>query len=505
MADYFQKQFNWVLFITYGIAISFLVWHHEMWRDELQAWGIAASSSTLTELFQNTRYEGHPMLWFLMLWPLAKITNNPVAVQVLHTGLVLITAYLIIFRSPFSILEKVLILFSYFFLYEYGAIARNYQVGTLLICLICVLWKDRRKNLVKISILIFLLMQANAFACLIGLGLSVGLLFEELSHKPCWPLTTRQIGSALVILTGLYLTSLSVPPPDSSIITVWVDKFDIGTVWFALAGIAHGFLPLTGLDEYYFWNYSYVPFGLAIKIPLGLLLLAVAFFSMPKDKGAFVVLVACITFIFVFTYLKPRGNFRHFGHYTIALIAAFWIQGNRTRLTGRNIISVGYFGILVLLIQLIAGINAYYRDTRYPFSNSRNVADYIKNNYSADVAVAGVFQDVLTGVRWYLQKPVYGLETQKYGSYVLFSHKSWNDSLNAQPDSVTYSRYLDFQKKHAPALLIMGYHFLPVPDIGHTDTLHTPEGNYLFTCTKKFEGAITREDYYLFNVTQLPK
>jgi hypothetical protein len=37
--------------------------HHEMWRDELQAWLIARDSDSIAQLFfQNLRYEGHPGL-----------------------------------------------------------------------------------------------------------------------------------------------------------------------------------------------------------------------------------------------------------------------------------------------------------------------------------------------------------------------------------------------------------------------------------------------------------
>ncbi|UFH52472.1 hypothetical protein [Spirosoma sp. KNUC1025] len=500
MTETNRKQANWTIFLVYSAALVILVWHHEMWRDELQTWGIVASAHTWADLIQNTRYEGHPMLWFILVWPVAQLVNNPVAIQVFHTILVLITASLIVFRSPFSVLEKILILFSYYFLYEYGAITRNYQIGILLMCLICILWKHPHTNLLTISVLLFLLVQANAFAFLIGLGLALGLLMEEYQAKTLWPLTARHIGAALIILLGIYLSSLAVPPGDSSFLTGWITRFDPGTVLFALSGIAHGFLPITGFDEYYFWNYSSVPLGALPKLIIGTALLVVAFFSMPKDKVALSILCACVLFIFAFTYTKPRGNLRHFGHYTLALVAAFWIQGNRTVSAPKRLLSIGYFGLLVLITQLVAGINAYYRDLCYPFSNAEKVADYIKKQYPANISLAGAFQDMLTSVRWYAQKPIFYLDIEEYGSFVMFNKKHWNDTLNAQPDSVTYARYINFQKTHQPALLVMGYHALPVPKEGQVDTLRTADGVYLFTCAKAFEGAITREDFYLFDV-----
>jgi hypothetical protein len=42
--------------------------HHAMWRDELNAWGIAVASPSLADLFHNMHYEGHPALWHALLW-----------------------------------------------------------------------------------------------------------------------------------------------------------------------------------------------------------------------------------------------------------------------------------------------------------------------------------------------------------------------------------------------------------------------------------------------------
>ena len=506
MSSTSKQKANWLIFIVYSIVVACVLWQHEMWRDELQSWGLASSATTLPELVHNARYEGHPMLWFVLVWPLTKVWSNPIAIQVLHGCLAVATAYLIVFRSPFTLVEKVLILFSYYFIYEYVAISRNYQIGVLLICLICVLWKNLDKNFLTVSLLLFLLFQTNIFAFLVGLGMSLGLLVEEYQTKSLWPLTGKHLVAALLILVGIFLTSRAMPPADSGFLNDWTSEFDLQTALFALAGIAHGFLPITDFTVYHFWNQSYFPFDITVKLILGFILLVVAIFSMPKDRVALVVLCASILFILVFTYVKPRGNFRHFGHYMIVLLAAYWIQANKRTGDQAGKLTIGYFGILILIIQVIAGVNALYRDIRYPFSMAKNVATYIQENYPEDVVVSGVFQDYLTAVRWYLQKPIYYLDIQKYGSHVLFSKSNWNDTLNKQSDSVTYVRHIAFNQLHTPSLLIMTYHSLPEsghnPHEGETDTLRTRDGSYVFTCVKKFEGSITAEDYYLFDVNK---
>jgi hypothetical protein len=44
------------------VLLGLLLAHHEMWRNELQAWLLARDSDSLAELWRNTRYEEHPLL-----------------------------------------------------------------------------------------------------------------------------------------------------------------------------------------------------------------------------------------------------------------------------------------------------------------------------------------------------------------------------------------------------------------------------------------------------------
>ena len=70
-------------FLFLGVS-AFTASHHEMWRDEIQAWLIARDSGSIFELFAHLKYEGHPGLWHLFLMPLTRITHSPVIMQVFH-------------------------------------------------------------------------------------------------------------------------------------------------------------------------------------------------------------------------------------------------------------------------------------------------------------------------------------------------------------------------------------------------------------------------------------
>src|SRR4249920_3250537 len=81
-----SKQLRYSLIVT-GVFLCFAafgLWHHEMWRDEHQAWLVARDAHSLSQFFQNIRYEGNPGLWHSLLYLITCFSHNPVYMQVLH-------------------------------------------------------------------------------------------------------------------------------------------------------------------------------------------------------------------------------------------------------------------------------------------------------------------------------------------------------------------------------------------------------------------------------------
>ena len=122
-----RKQISWLNFAYKEdtawinvLVIAFLVlgligvFNHEMWRDELQAWMIARDSSSLIDLYNNLRYEGHPSLWYIFLYAITRFTDNPLAMQLFHLLIASGTIYVFAKFSPFTKLQKILFTFGYF-------------------------------------------------------------------------------------------------------------------------------------------------------------------------------------------------------------------------------------------------------------------------------------------------------------------------------------------------------------------------------------------------------
>ncbi|HEV8272299.1 MAG TPA: hypothetical protein VGQ04_13400, partial [Chitinophagaceae bacterium] len=122
----------WFIFILYTALLGYSIVHHELWGDEIHSWNIAKGSNSFFDLIINTRYEGHPPVWYTILWTVSKFTHDTSYLQLIHLLIACAVVFVLLFYSSFPIVAKVLIPFGYFFLYEYAAISRNYAIGVLI-------------------------------------------------------------------------------------------------------------------------------------------------------------------------------------------------------------------------------------------------------------------------------------------------------------------------------------------------------------------------------------
>ena len=73
-----------ILTLVYFVISLIGIQHHELWVDESHHWLLARDSGAFLELIKNTRYEGHPILWNILLYQITRFTLNPFWMQFLH-------------------------------------------------------------------------------------------------------------------------------------------------------------------------------------------------------------------------------------------------------------------------------------------------------------------------------------------------------------------------------------------------------------------------------------
>ena len=85
---------------------------------------------------------GHPVLWYLPLYALTRVTGDPRAMQVLQWTIACGVYALVLLRAPFAFWMRVVVIAGYFLAFEYGVISRSYGLGVLL-ALLAVHWLAR--------------------------------------------------------------------------------------------------------------------------------------------------------------------------------------------------------------------------------------------------------------------------------------------------------------------------------------------------------------------------
>ena len=123
-----NKTAEIICFCLFIICTIFVSFYHEPWYDELQAWAI--SKDTLYNiLFVIPHYEGHPPLWHLILkiFSLLKI-NLEIGMRIPNFIFIYSAIWLLIFKSPFPKILKLILPFTYFLFYQYAVISRPYSI-----------------------------------------------------------------------------------------------------------------------------------------------------------------------------------------------------------------------------------------------------------------------------------------------------------------------------------------------------------------------------------------
>ena len=105
-----------------------MIFRHEAWRDEAQAWLIAKDAS-IFELFNNIlSYEGHPCLWYLILMPFAKLGFPYITMHFISFAFMSATTIIFVRYSPFSKIITCIAVISPIFVYFLPVISRSYSV-----------------------------------------------------------------------------------------------------------------------------------------------------------------------------------------------------------------------------------------------------------------------------------------------------------------------------------------------------------------------------------------
>ncbi|MBF0519214.1 MAG: hypothetical protein HQK92_05770 [Nitrospirae bacterium] len=428
-------KFVYIVTLVFFVLTLFNILHHVMWRDELEAWMIARDANTLHGLVENMRYQGHPMLWHLILYPITKITRNPLAMQMVHLVIATASAFVFLRFAPFSKILRGLFIFGYYPFFEYAVISRNYALGILFLFLFCAYFgKDfKKRNYIILSIILFLMCQCNALSAVLAIALAITLFFEPMFFKDfnaykSW----RFYASILIFTAGLAISIIQMKPPADAIFSNLVinDPGIPKRIADQITDMWNVFIPVPRI-QINFWQTNfirYLPIRDEMMYTLRLILssglfLSILFTIFRKKIPAFYYVIAT-TGIVAFNYIFFNGYLRHKGHYYVVFVAALWLYNYypapKTAVNAflsffeRN---QNRFITTIFSLSIIASLMANIMGFIYPFSASKAVADYIKQNNLQNMPIAGHWYFAASGVSAYLDRPLYYPVIDKIGTF----------------------------------------------------------------------------------------
>jgi hypothetical protein len=426
--------------LLFGVLVIYntiRLFRHAMWRDELQAFMVAGASSTPAELFAKVAYENHPGLWYLLLWVITRFTSDPFFVQVTQLLCAMGLWVLIWHVTPFRPFEKLLLLLSYFLFWEYYIISRPYALMMLLAFGFVALRTNRPDQRFWPWVILGLLANITLFGAIWSIGLAAFFIFQE---RRQW----RSMLVGLAIFAGLFAFSIAsmIPPPDYSLAQA-DPRLEFHHLKKPVRYVVFAFFP---------FHWPFAPDSLSAFGSIGRELAATEFGSNPANHLvkaisrspnalpiSLIILAAPIlacwlivrnwaltaqyTLIYVGVLLFAQlwqhpGSPRHHGTLFMALVATVWMWRSAV-LPARTVSPVW---IALLAVSAVGGLTTLAADNQ-PFSQGRNTALWLKRHHLDDALLIASRDYAGSTVAGYLQRPLYYLECECYGTYIAWNRK----------------------------------------------------------------------------------
>jgi hypothetical protein len=348
------------VWLAYCATLLLLIPRHEPWLDEAQAWLLARDTS-ITGLFGHyLAYEGSPGLWHSLLLVAAK-AGAPYGFLNYISGLAGVAGVtLLLSRSPFPPIVKYSLPFTFFLLYQYAVVARSYVLVPPLLFSLAILYPVARKRIFAFAVLLALLANVSLHGFVLAFSILATYTWESRRSWGGWDALTRR--RHLLALAGLLLVGMLVAiqlrrPPD--LLGYGATNFHIRHL-VAISLIRLGGA-LTG----------------SILLSVGVFVVSCWWFWKTGTLFAFLFGTAMLSGVAGIVY----SHVWHEGLLFVFWIFALWLSWERARVLALRVPAVVLGAVLlVTAVQLYWSARTVMFDYRYPYSGSRDLAQYLRES-----------------------------------------------------------------------------------------------------------------------------
>jgi hypothetical protein len=393
-----ERRFETIVLVVYLAVVSFVSARHEPWADETQTWRLAIDTHGLVDLFRSSRDEGHPLLFHVLLQMLGHLSRSWWAPVALHVAIAGMAAWLVVRYAPFTRLQKVLLVFGYFPLYEYGVIVRPYGLGMMLTFAACATWALARRRIVWTGVLLALLANTTVMGTLIALTLLLAFVidwawpdgeapFRTLRRHPAGLFVAGVVALAVFGIAALQFTR----PKVVSDVVVHTTSFSLWRIGSIPLVELRAMMPIAvvhdGVAEWFHW--AFLPESsraLAGLVLVSAIVLAVGCLIAARRRASLVFFVVGTAGFIVFFDFLLEGQARHHGSLFLVWVAAAWLAwsgkpsawpllpqlGDSATAIGRRLFTCS------LVLPLLGALEFVVTDVRAPFADTRRAAAAIR-------------------------------------------------------------------------------------------------------------------------------
>lgn len=422
MKEYIKKNKKIITFALYMVITFALIFFHENWRDEAQAWLIAKDCNVF-ELLHQMKYEGHFLLWYLILMPFAKLGLPYFTTNVISWIITSLSVWLILDKAPFKFYKRVLLIFTFPLLYLFPIISRCYCLIPLEIVLMCIFYKDRKERPLRYLLSVVLL--ANTHVIMLGM---VGIVLLEYIiefYKDSKNISAKdkkkQINSLAITIILLILTML---PLFGCLST----NQDIGTTNNFVAKVLTTvfYCPkMLIMKIFNFFMYDIIMSSLILIITMVLMLFEIKNYPLTYLKIFLCVMWQCLIYSFIYSSSFQRAS-------TVIFILLYfkWTNAFKENKQIKDIEKriVNLLWMILVIINILGGIlYIIFYEIPYNCSNAYQMGNYINENLSdGSIILNGPRVEFASSIIPYMKKDIkfYHITGNRYFSYAIWDNQN---------------------------------------------------------------------------------
>lgn len=408
-----KNKFNILIFILWLLISLFALLHHEIWRDEAQVWCLVRDLN-FVDIYNATRVEGHPMLWYLLIMPFAKFGLPVESMQIISFVLVAASILFLLFKSPFTTLQKTLISLSAGMTYFLPAIARNYALIPIFIFLLAYFYPKRSENPWKYSLLLILLSQTHVLMFAFCGILFLFFVIEKIKEK-------------------------------KDFIPLLLFVFNFSFLFFSFCKSLNENIALVGYREQertffelvYDFSYNFFSPYFVSSMQINCIifygaLCVILYFLFRENKKIFVVFLSSFIYIFyIFADVWFSGSpYQKLFVLMLILIFSLWNVKNKTKLLKIAFNTLFFISVFFMILTVID-------EYKYSFSGSKQTAQYIKDNIQEKEFVVIGYSHIISPLSAMLpDRKFYSENAKQYLTYFKFDLEKQEKII--KPENIKY-------------------------------------------------------------------